>query len=746
MRGLHVSLLWLAVHASPRMFAADAPADSSPAAAPAATARRSTEQLVRDSRASIVTISFSGRDGSREGLGTGIVVDSSGLIATNLHVIGEARPIQVRLHDGRSLDVVAIQAVERSQDLAILKVNDATLKALPLGDSDQLHDGQPIIAIGNPLGLERSVVTGVLSGRREIDNRSMLQLAIPIERGNSGGPVLDDEGRVIGVITLKSLQSQNLGFAAPINALRPLLEKPNPVPMSRWLTIGRIDPSEWTVVHGARWRQRAGSLLVEGMGDGFGGRTLCLSTAEAPSVPFELAVRVKFEQKDGAAGLVFHADGANKHYGFYPSSNEMRLTRFDGPDVYSWKVLRQVRAPAFKPGEWNWLKVRVEAGRIACYVNDVLAIESTDDGLTSGRMGLCKFRSTEAEFRDFQFGPNIASNTPSPESLAQVKDVAEKLSVGRPPTALDVEPLLSQGVSLRAIERQADELERRAARVRELSTALHLRRTLDDLAAELAKPEADFSLGRAALVIARLDNTELDVDGYMAEIDRLAAAVRREFPADAADAVRMAALHRVLFEEYGFHGSRTDYDNRSNSYLNEVIDDREGLPLTLAVLYLELAKRLGFAAEGVGLPGHFVVRVKLANGDPQLIDVFDRGAAMTIDAAKELVTSRADARWTDSYLAAQSSRDILFRMLRNLTTRARSEADSSRMLRYVEAMLVLKPENPDELLFRAALYWQTRRLAEARGELQRLQAANIPGIDPGALRELARFLEDEPAE
>src|SRR5262249_2108123 len=153
------------------------------------------------------------------------------------HVIGEARPISVRLVDGREFDVVAIHATERSQDLAILKIDAKDLPTLPLGDSDKLHDGQAVVAMGNPLGLEHSVVAGVLSGRREIDGRTMLQVAIPIEKGNSGGPLLDRQGRVHGLLTMKSLKTENLGFAVPVNALKPLIEKPNPISISRWLTI-----------------------------------------------------------------------------------------------------------------------------------------------------------------------------------------------------------------------------------------------------------------------------------------------------------------------------------------------------------------------------------------------------------------------------------------------------------------------------------------------------------------------------
>src|SRR5262249_42582619 len=163
-------------------------------------------------------------------------------------------------------------------------------------------------------------------------------------------------------LTIKSLLTPNLGFAVAVNALKPLLAKPNPVPMSAWLTIGALDPDEWQPRGGSRWRRRAGRILVEGAGDGFGGRSLCLSPHPAPELPFEVAVTVKLADESGAAGLAFHADGVDRHYGFYPSAGQLRLTRFEGPDVFTWKVLRQQASPHYHPGDWNTLKVRLGKG------------------------------------------------------------------------------------------------------------------------------------------------------------------------------------------------------------------------------------------------------------------------------------------------------------------------------------------------------------------------------------------------
>src|SRR4051812_13649325 len=225
-----------------------------PLSADAAEPSRSAKDLAAQLRPSIVVISYAGRDGNQQGLGTGFVIDKSGLIATNLHVIGEARPISVQTADGKSLAVKAIHASDRALDLAILQVDAEDLPTLQMSEQKPA-DGEAVVVVGNPQGLKHSVVSGVISGTREIDGRNMLQLAIPVEPGNSGGPVVDMQGRVLGVVTMKSAVTQNLGFAVSVSDLKTLRDKPNPVPMDRWLTIGAIDHTQWDPLYGARWQQ-----------------------------------------------------------------------------------------------------------------------------------------------------------------------------------------------------------------------------------------------------------------------------------------------------------------------------------------------------------------------------------------------------------------------------------------------------------------------------------------------------------
>jgi serine protease Do len=701
-------------------------------------------------RKSVVVVSFSGRDGKQQGLGTGFVVGADGLIATNLHVIGEARPIDVQFADGRKFSVTAIHATEKSMDLAVLKIDAKDLPVLELGDSDALKQGEQVIAIGNPLGFRHSVVSGVVSEKRELEGKPMIQVAIPIERGNSGGPLLDMQGRVHGIITLKSQVTRNLGFAVVVNALKPLLEKPNPIPMSRWTTIGTIDKREWNTVFGARWRQRAGRISVDEMGTGFGGRSLCLSTTEPPKVPFEVAVSVRFSPEAGAAGLVFHADGKDRHYGFYPSNGRLRLTRFDGSSVYQWKVLQELAHKAYVPDDWNEIKVRIEAERILCYVNDQLVIESADDGITSGAVGLCKFRNAEAEFRRFRVGDKLTADRPSEEITKRITETATSMRIDRPASPELVNRLLPDGKSTSdVLRREANALEQRAQRLRELAVAIHARRTQQELADELAKKPADFDLLRAALLLSRIDNEEVDVDIYLGEVDQLVADIRTEIKDDASEQDRLAALDRFLFEQLGFHGSRTNYYHRSNSYLNEVIDDREGLPITLSVLYMELARRLDLKVVGVGLPGHFVVRFEPTKGESKLIDVFDSAKPMTLEEAHVTIRSRLNGpvgkeefeQMAKTFLESSPPKTILLRMLSNLRGVAEEDRDVDSILRYLDTALVIDPDSLESRARRIDMRIRSGRIPEALIDIDWMLDKRPEGMDVNQVMQLRADLE-----
>lgn len=704
------------------------------AAAPPPARDLSTEDVAAMVKPSIVVVRQVGREG-RDGLGTGFVI-SGGLIVTNQHVIGEGRAISIETADGTRHDVTEIFAFDRKTDLALLRVKTNDLPPLPLGDSSSLRDGQAVVAIGNPKGLKYSTVAGVVSGRREVEGRNMLQVAIPVEQGNSGGPLLDKRGRVVGIITMKSLVTENLGFAMPVNTLQTLLAKPNPVLMKAWQTIGVLDPDEWTTLGGATWRQRAGRILVEGVGPGFGGRSLCLSSRDVPALPYEIGVLVKLEDERGAAGLVFHSDGGDKHYGFYPSGGKMRFVRFAGADVFSWNVLEEKASPGYREGDWNELRVRVEKGRIRCWVNDTEVFNREEEAFTSGAVGLAKFRDTVAEFKRFRVAKKLTSTAPSQALMAKINKAADELPLlGQIPSTIVEKISDGKPPTLSALREQARVLEQRATQLRKLATALHLRETLDELSRVMKAKDPDMI--HAALLIARIDNDELDIQGYRDEVNRM---VRRVKPA-ADERGKLASLDQYLFREKGFHGSRSDYYNRSNSYLSEVIDDREGLPITLSLLYMELAKRLGVRVEGVGLPGHFVVRHMPVKGTSTLIDVFEGGSRMNrIDAARK-VREFTGREMTDEDLEPMTPKQIVVRILHNLLSVARSERDAPAMIRYVDAILAVSPESMEERGLRASLRFQVGDLEGAEADVDWLLEKKPEGIDLDRLGQLKRFLE-----
>jgi serine protease Do len=188
---------------------------------------RTPAQIFNEFAPSVVTINVVTPMG--DGGGTGFVVDNKGTIGTNHHVIEQATEITVKLMDGTVIKDVEILTVNEPQDLALLRVNVAKLPpAVMLGDSDKVMVGERAVSIGNPLGLEHTLTDGVLSARRVIQGRKMIQMSTPVSPGNSGGPLFNSRGEVIGVSTAiyagGSPFAQNLNLAMPINELKTMIK------------------------------------------------------------------------------------------------------------------------------------------------------------------------------------------------------------------------------------------------------------------------------------------------------------------------------------------------------------------------------------------------------------------------------------------------------------------------------------------------------------------------------------------
>ncbi|MEQ9411857.1 MAG: transglutaminase family protein [Fuerstiella sp.] len=724
--------------------------------------RRSIETLAADVRKSLVIVRAVGRDGRDAGHGTGFVISRDGLIATARHVIGDRRPVRIELADGRQLPVTHVHAVTEAVDLAVLQVDSGDLTPLPLGVDADTKAGQSVVTVGYPRTTQYSVYSGIVSGRQQIEGISMLKLAMTVEPGSSGEPIVDRRGRVIGVVTLKSTSATDVGFAVPINHLKMLLEDPAPIPVSRWMTIGALDDRQWQTVWGANWRQRASRIMVDGYGDSFGGRSLCVQATDTPQIPFELQVDVRLDDESGAAGLAWHWDGGHRHYGFYPSAGKVRLTRFNGPDLNSWTILHNEPHPAYRAGDWNTFKVRIEQDRVLCFVNDQLAVESTDDEIAPGRIGLATFRGTSAGFRRFLSGPKIPSSALDDTQLATLDEILQNVTAVRPASPeviADMQPFARQ--ASRYLEQEARELELRASHLRQLSADVHAATVRKQILAALGRPPAEPTrdsdtspaeapsdettapdLLKAALLIAVLDNEELEPQSYLDRVDHLAREVRQNVAEEASEKERLAALDHLLFEDYGFRGSRFEYYSRSNSYMNEVIDDREGLPIALSVLYMELAQRLDLTVVGLGLPGHFVVRFEPQHdgAEPEIIDAFQRGRRMTREQAEELVRGRGFPLLPE-FFTAQTPDQIVKRMLQNLLNLAEAERDNERVLRYLETLVAIDPEDHESRAKRLEIRARTGRLSEAIRDVDWFIEQQPAGTNPARLYELKAELQ-----
>jgi len=203
-----------------------------------AVAKRATEGVVGITVERVQQSKLFDKNGTTEvGVGSGVIVSSDGYILTNNHVAGgKSKRIVVSLADGRNVDGEVVWA-EPVLDLAVVKVNLTDLAPLVLGDASKLEVGEPAIAIGNPLGLEfqRSVTSGIISALNRtirIDTEAgsnymedLIQTDASINPGNSGGPLLNSNGEVIGINTIKVSSAEAMGFAIPINIVKPIIEK-----------------------------------------------------------------------------------------------------------------------------------------------------------------------------------------------------------------------------------------------------------------------------------------------------------------------------------------------------------------------------------------------------------------------------------------------------------------------------------------------------------------------------------------
>lgn len=249
-------------------------------------------------------------------------------------------------------------------------------------------------------------------------------------------------------------------------------------------------------------------------------------------------------------------------------------------------------------------------------------------------------------------------------------------------------------------------------------------------------------LARAALAIAREEYPELDEERYLRKLDELAAQTRAGLPSGASVERRVGRLSSFLFHELGFAGNRADYHDPRNSFLNEVLDRRTGIPITLSLVYLEVGRRCGLDVHGVGFPGHFLCKVMLQGEGELVVDPFHRGQLLGIDELRRRYRAAVGEAvpFDPRVLRPARPREILVRMLQNLKTVYQRRGDAPRALSAVDRMLLLAPDNLRGLRDRAELCEELGGAAAAAAALERVLELEPSAVDTGELRARVRKL------
>jgi len=245
----------------------------------------SAKEIVNQSNPAIVFIDVG--EGDQRASGTGFILDKSGLIATNLHVVRGSKSIKIKMFGGEVYSVVGVEGIDAGRDLALLRIKPTkTLPTLQLGDSDQMSAGDQVFAIGNPLGFDHTVSSGLLSQIRPVCTNDMVafalknrprlealaakaqrtklteaeqeevpqllctqelkyfQISAPISQGSSGGPLFNQAGEVVGVTTLIFTKGQNINLAVPTNYLKAMVARPEAISMDEFATKTRDDEAD----------------------------------------------------------------------------------------------------------------------------------------------------------------------------------------------------------------------------------------------------------------------------------------------------------------------------------------------------------------------------------------------------------------------------------------------------------------------------------------------------------------------
>ena len=262
--------------------------------------------------------------------------------------------------------------------------------------------------------------------------------------------------------------------------------------------------------------------------------------------------------------------------------------------------------------------------------------------------------------------------------------------------------------------------------------------SLPDWNALAALGDDELPLLDTALLIARDEYPDLDPREYSAELDSYVDALRPQLDRDIDLPARLTAINRYLFEDLGFAGNHNQYDDPRNSYVNQVLDRKLGIPISLAVIQIELTRRLGLPLDGISFPGHFLVRLPVDDGI-LVMDPFNKGRPVSAEELKERASPHLGGHPPDDHqlleiLAPATHRMILARMLRNLKGLYLESSDWERVARSSDRLLKLTPDTAEALRDRGLAYRELGHAKGAREDLSRYLRLQPNADDEEAVR------------
>lgn len=254
---------------------------------------------------------------------------------------------------------------------------------------------------------------------------------------------------------------------------------------------------------------------------------------------------------------------------------------------------------------------------------------------------------------------------------------------------------------------------------------------------EIQQPDEQINLAKAALYIAQEEYPDLDVEQSLETFDVMAEEVRQQLPPERYPLRIIKTINQYLFDDLGFRGNTDDYYDPRNSFLSDVIVRRTGIPITLSLVYLEVARRIDFPMVGIGMPGHFIIRPDFADAGI-FVDAFNRGEILFAEDWQPRLSQLygQPVQLRPEFFAPVTSRQFLARMLMNLKMIYLQQMQAKKCLGVIDRILLLFPDAPNQLRDRGLLYYQSDRWSEARQDLESYLAIVPDAADAAIVRQL----------